>query len=153
MTQMHTAASSDITSAIDLYDSDIKKITEGPVAWANTRVGSARNVDDFHKGLTEQFHKIGFLVDVQVWTMGECRCSPRCRDAEACRRLISIPGAYTFKCEIQGRMQRESGFDYDRMQHEIQNNLLNIKGEGGKIKFDEKEFLRQHGGGKKHGHH
>lgn len=144
------AGSSDVTANIELYDSDIKKITDGPLEWYNTRSGSWRDVDDVHKGLEEQFHKIGLNVNVGIYTMGECKCSPSCPDADACRHLVPIHGAYIFRVTILSRMTPESGFDFDRMKHEVRNNLLDIKGEGGTMKFDEKEFLRKHA---PHRHH
>lgn len=153
MTTAMSAASSDVTSNIMLYDSEIKKIADGPIAWANNRVGSARSIDDFHKGLVEQFNRAGFLVDAAVCTLGECKCGPLAlHDAEHCRHLVPIENTYTFQVTILDRVVRESGFDYDRMKHEVQANLLEIPGEGGKIKFDEKEFLQQHGGGRRHKH-
>lgn len=129
---------STIDTSIMLYDSEIKDITDGPLAWFNTRVGSLRNVDDVHKGLIEQFEKIGLRADVQVWTFGE--------------KGIAVEGAYMFQVMIDGRIEKGSGFDYEKMQHEVQNNLLGIPGEGGKIKFDEAEFRRQHAEHKPHPH-
>jgi hypothetical protein len=132
-----------------LYDHEVKKIIQGPLEWFNARTGSLRVIDDVHKGLEEQFHKIGFKVDVQVWTLGECRCASS-HHATQCPHLRPIEGAYQFDVVIQERIDPESGFDYERMSHEVQNNLLEIPGEGGKIKFDPAEFRRQHGQG---GHH
>lgn len=125
---------SEIESQIALYDSDIRAIAQGPIAWHNLRMGSRRNIDDHVRGLTEQFHKIGLIADVQVWTMGQ--------DG------VPIEDAYVFKGVITGRVTPESEFDHDRLRHEIVHNLLDIPGEEGTIKFDEQEFLRQHGGGK-----
>jgi hypothetical protein len=145
--------SSDITSEIMLYDHEIKRITDGPLAWANFRVGSARSIDDFHKGLREQFEKIGLLADVGVYDMGVCECGPlAAHDAEQCPRLVPVEGSYIFKVVILGRVSPESGFDYDRMKHEVRANILDLPGGGGTIKFDEREFLKRHGGGR-HGRH
>lgn len=139
---------------VELYDSDVKAIMDGPMAWFNARTGSWRNIDDMHKELTEQFQKIGLQVEVSVWTLGECRCRPATHHAEQCRNLIAIPEAYQFGVLILGKINRESGFDFDKMVHEVQHNLLDIPGEGGVIKFDEKEWLRNQGtGGGSHKHH
>lgn len=139
---------SQIEAAFELYDSDIQKIMAGPMEWFNARTGSWRVVDDVHKGLVEQFERIGFRVDVEVWTLGECRC-PSSHSAEHCPHLIPVEGAYQFGVMVTGKINGESGFDFDRQRHEIVNNLLDIPGEGGTIKFDkaaEQEFLRRHGG-------
>jgi hypothetical protein len=131
--------SSDITSEIMLYDHEIKRITDGPLAWANFRVGSARS--------------IGLLADVGVYDMGVCECGPlAAHDAEQCPRLVPVEGSYIFKVVILGRVSPESGFDYDRMKHEVRANILDLPGGGGTIKFDEREFLKRHGGGR-HGRH
>jgi hypothetical protein len=139
------ARTGSIDAAIELYDSDIKTIMDGPMEWFNSRTGSWRVIDEVHKGLVEQFEKVGFKVDVEVWTLGECKCSPPCRDGEHCRHLVPIPEAYQFGVMITGKINRESSFDFDKMVHEVQNNLLDIPGEGGIIKFDEAEARRMMG--------
>jgi hypothetical protein len=132
--------------------SSIKKIMEGPMEWFNARTGSWRVVDEVHKGLVEQFQKAGYLVDISIWTLGECRCKPCNHHADNCRNLIPIPEAYQFGVTIMGKTEVESGFDFDRMVHEVQSNLLGIPGEGGVIKFDEAAFLRQQRERGGHGH-
>lgn len=134
---------SGIDTAIQLYDSDIKEITEGPLAWANARQGTRRDINDFVNELTERFNKIGLQVEIQVWKFGECKCVISSHTAEQCPNLAPVDDAWMFQGMITGRIEQESGFDFDRMVHEVQNNLLEIPGEGGSIKFDEAEFHRQ----------
>lgn len=115
----------DVSSLVELYDSEFLAIEEGPLAWANHRVGSRRNIDQFCRDLTEQFGLIGLEVEVQPWTTAD-------------------PEAYAFKVEIRARVTPQPT-DYDRMQHEIRANILEIPGADGTIPFDMKSFLRQQG--------
>lgn len=128
----------DVAPGVELYDSDIAAITAGPVAWHETRMKVRRDIDDHAKALEEQFHKIGFTVEVQVWIHSETG--------------DQFEGPVMFHVLVTGRINPESGYDFERQQHEVRANLLDIPGEGGTIKFNEAEFLREHGGGK-HGRH
>lgn len=142
----------DAAQNVELYDEDIKRIIDGPMEWFNARSGTRRNIDDTHRALVEQFERIGLLVDVEIWTLGECRCSISSHHAEQCPNLQPLPETYQFGVVIKGKVHQESGFDYDRQVHQVQNNLLNLPGEHDNvIKFDEKEFLRQQRE-HKHGH-
>lgn len=93
---------------VDLHDSDILKFKEGPLTWARAREGRSLDIDQFCRDLAEQFHKIGFGVEVQVWD-------------------TKIRGAYTFNIVIQKRIDSE--FDPDRQVHEVVNNILELPGE------------------------
>jgi hypothetical protein len=116
--------SSEITSAIELHDSDILKIERGPYAWAQDQQGKSYDIDQFAKDLTEQFAQIGFGVVVQVWTTSQA-------------------GTWAFQVEIQRRLTGE--FDPDRQVHEVVNNILNLPGQEGWINTGEamKEHDRQ----------
>ena len=115
----------DVDSQIELYDSEFLAIEQGPLAWANRRTGSRRNIDQFCRDMTEQFAMIGLVVDVQPWTTLD-------------------PDVYAFKLIIQGRTVAQR-FDFERMQHEVRANILEIPGAGGVIKFDPEAFRREHG--------
>ena len=131
----------DVTANIDLYDQDFKNIINGPLAWYNEQVGHYRSWDDVYRELLERFHQIGLKVTVSLWTYSE---TPGGKE---------VPNSFMFNVQIDGRVDPHHEFDFDQFTHEIQNNLLEIPGEGGKIKMDkrsEREFLRRHGGG--HGH-
>src|SRR5882757_2754049 len=105
---------SEITSTIDLYDSDILAIERGPLAWARDQYGKSMDIDQFTKDLTEQFAHIGLGVEIQVWTTQQ-------------------QGAWAFKGVINRRF---SEFDPDRQVHEVINNILDIPGQEGWIKTD-----------------
>ena len=114
--------SSEITSAVELYDSDILAMERGPIAWARSREGNTLHIDQFTKDLTEQFALIGFGVDVQVWSTAQ-------------------DDTYAFKIEIQRRLG--SQWDPDRQVHEVVNNVLDLPDqEGGWIKTD--EAMKEH---------
>ena len=133
----------DITSQVELYDSDILKIEQGPLAWANARVGSRRNLDDFVNGLKDRFFKIGFFTYIELGYPMECRCYPHHDNLPDCPDLKPIEdAAYTIKVSITSRVAMQV-FDYEQMQHEVRNNILNMPGQDkGTIKFDAKAFLR-----------
>jgi hypothetical protein len=103
---------------IDLYDSDIIAIDEGPYAWMRQHQGSAMNVDAFVRGAEEQFAEIGFDAKVKCYTTTES-------------------GTYAFDVEINGRIDKAHQFDYDRMVHEVTHNILeDPDAETGFIKAD-----------------
>lgn len=113
--------SSELTSTVELYDSDISRIDNGPLAWAREREGRMLDIDQFTKDLTEQFAHIGFGVDVQVWDTQQ-------------------EGAYVFKIEIQRRLTE---WDPDQQVHEVVNNVLDLPGQdGGWIKTE--EAMKEH---------
>jgi hypothetical protein len=97
-----------IDSWVELYDSDIKAIAAGPVHYAQQREGQRMDIDRFVRDLQEQFHQLGFGVQVQVWT-------------------TEVEGAYGFVVEIQKRLGPT--WDPDQMVHEVTHNLLEIPGE------------------------
>src|SRR5438132_7572018 len=96
-------AASEITSQVELYDSDILAMERGPIEWARAQEGKHLNTDQFTKDLKEQFAHIGLGVDVHVFD-------------------THMRGAYAFKVEIQQRLG--AAFDPDRQVHEVVNNLL-----------------------------
>jgi hypothetical protein len=99
----------EISSTIQLNDSDIKRLHEGPVAWANARVGSRRNIDQFAKDFEEQVNKCGFTCEVKVYDTNQAE-------------------TYSFEVEINGRTPG-SVFDPDKQVHEVTSNLLELPGE------------------------
>lgn len=109
--QSANSGSSEITSTIDLYDSDILAIERGPLAWARDQYGKSMNIDQFAKDLTEQFAHIGLGVEIQVWTTQQA-------------------DAWAFKGVINKRFTQ---FDPDRQVHEVVSNILDIPGQEGWI--------------------
>jgi hypothetical protein len=112
--------SSEITSAIELHDSDILAIERGPYAWAQDQYGKSLNIHQFTEDLKEKFAQIGFGVDVQVWDTNQ-------------------PGAYRFQVEIQRRLSGE--FDPNQQVHEVVNDILHL-GTGGWINTG--EAMKEH---------
>lgn len=112
--------SSEITSTIDLHDSDILAIERGPYAWAQAQYGKSLSIDQFTRDLKEQFGQIGLGVDVQVWDTNQS-------------------GTYVFKVEIN---QRYTEFDPNKQVHEVVNNILNLPGQEGWINTG--EAMREH---------
>lgn len=102
----------EVDSNIELHDSDIIAMEYGPLAWAQQQSGRMLDIDRFTKDVAEQFERIGFQVEVQVWDTNE-------------------RGVWAFKVLIEKRIGE--AFDPDRQVHEVVSNLLEIPGEGGTI--------------------
>lgn len=94
----------EIDTQVELYDSDRIKIQNGPYAWAVTKQYTRMDLEDFRKTLTEKFQEIGFEVFVS------------CNDT-------NVEGMFWFTVEIRRRLV-PIAFDYDRMRHEVVNNIL-----------------------------
>lgn len=102
---------SDLTSMIELNDSDILKI-ESVVKILNDRQGKVLNLDAFRREAEERFADAGFKVTVKTYQTNQ-------------------DGLYAFDIEINDRL--EGQFDPDQMVHEATNDLLEL-GTGGVIK-------------------
>lgn len=102
-----------VDSSIELYDTDILAI-ESVLARLNTEeVGRTRDLETFVQKTTELFAEIGLKVDVSMWTS-------------------TADGVYIPQITINGRIDTKHEFDYDRMVHEVTNDVLQL-GEGGVI--------------------
>ena len=124
--------------APDLYDSDFLKIED--VVWKlNRKVGTRTNIEAFDKEIKERMAEAGYLVDVK-WN-------------EFAKGGKKIEGGAMPTIEVIGRVEVEKEFDHEKLAHEIQNNILDLEGQGtGLIKVDketERRFLAEHG---KHAH-
>jgi hypothetical protein len=128
---------STFSSTIQLNDSELKRLLEGPVAWAQLREGSSMNIDQFVRAFREKIEEQGFTVEIKVYDTNQ-------------------PGVYNFEAEINGR-HSGSKFDPDRQVHEVVNNLLELKGDENKgwikSKDDIKRLLDHEGPVNKGGHH
>jgi hypothetical protein len=102
---------SDLTSMIELNDSDILRI-ESVVKILNDRQGKVLNMDAFRRESEERFADAGFRVTVKCYTTNQ-------------------EGLYAFDIEINDRL--EGQFDPDQMVHEATNDVLEL-GTGGVIK-------------------
>jgi len=99
----------DLTSGIDLFDSDIVRI-ERVLAALNAKRGKSIPLEAFRKEVVDRFFQIGLGVDVRVWE-------------------TNVAGVFAFDIQINSRSE---AFDPDRMVHEVTNDLLDL-GEGGVI--------------------
>lgn len=102
---------SDLTSMIELTDSDLLKI-EGVVKILNARQGKRLNLDAFAREATERFADAGFKATVKTYDTTQ-------------------QGLYAFDIEINDRL--EGQFDPDQMVYEATHDILDL-GEGGVIK-------------------
>ena len=102
---------SDLTSMIELNDSDILRI-ESVVKILNDRQGKVLNLDAFRREAEERFAEAGFKVTVKAYTTNQ-------------------EGLYAFDIDINDRLEGE--FDPDQMVHEATNDILDL-GTGGVIK-------------------
>lgn len=102
---------SELTSMIELNDSDILKI-ESVVKILNDRQGKVLNLEAFRTEAFERFAEAGYRVTVKAYTTNQ-------------------EGLYAFDIEINDRLEGE--FDPDQMVYEATNDVLNI-GEKGVIK-------------------
>lgn len=98
----------ELSSNVELYDSDLLAIEKGPLNWMGKRRGQRMNLENFRKAVVDQFAMVGFVVDVKCYDTNETE-------------------VYAFDVEIKSRTEAQA-FDYDRMRHEVVNNLLDIPG-------------------------
>lgn len=117
----------------DLYDSDILAIEKGPLAWMQSQQRMAKDLDNFVRAAKDKFEDIGIRANIKTYDTNE-------------------DGTFAFEVEILGRTERRD-FDYDRMVHQVTNNILELPDQdGGIIKTDEamlkaaqKSFRHGHG--------
>jgi hypothetical protein len=134
-----------VTHSIGIpYDSEVLKINE-----VMRRVDQMRNQrmnpQDFIDKVIDMFAKIGLEVRVNAYTTGGIEQKGNIEKVE------EIPDLYTFDIEMIGRLDAHE-FDHDQMAHEVQNNVLGIKGAGGTIKAEKNldEIVAQYTKGHRH---
>lgn len=130
------------SDGVELYDSDILRIENGPLAYMVARQQSSMDLEDFRSTVIGKFGDIGFRVTIRPYE-------------------TSQSGVFAFDIEITGRTGTHE-FDYDRMVHEVTSNLLELPGEEPgfiKTREDVKKLLDyepgtapKHGHGHGHGH-
>jgi hypothetical protein len=104
---------SDLTSTIDLTDSDILKV-EQVIKVINDQQGRRTDMDGFRRQIIDRFHDAGFVVEVKCYTTNQ-------------------RGLYAFDIEIRDRVEGE--FDPERQVYEATNDILGLDGvNGGVIK-------------------
>lgn len=110
--------SGEVTCLVDINDSDILRIEEGPIRWARAQQFKRMDLDAFRRDLIDKFAQVGFKADVLVYST----------DAG--------PDVFAFDMVIQDRLDGE--FDPDRQVHEVVNNILELPDQDkGWIKTDE----------------
>lgn len=124
-----------LNSHVELYDSDLLALEQGPMAWMKSKQQSSMNLEDFRRAVVEKFADAGFKVDVKVFDTNQ-------------------EGVYAFDVEIREKIERKA-FDFDRQVHEVTRNILELPDqEGGFIKTDQAmmEMLRKEREQGKHRH-
>ena len=107
---------SELTSLIDIYDSDIEGIGE-VLAWAHSKQTRMVDLESFRLEVIDKFAGIGFRIDVILHS-------------------TNYDNLWYFDFQIQERLTE---FDPDRMVWEVTNDILDlgtkgvIKSEGGSI--------------------
>lgn len=117
----------DVTSQIELHDSDILRV-EGVIKKLNEKSGQWVDMEGFRKEIIGRFQEIGLGVTTRVYT-------------------TNVDGCFAFDVDIDRRL--EGTFDPDRQVHEVTNDLLGL-GEGGVIKSADVLKMSEHQ--HKHGH-
>lgn len=123
----------DITPHIDLYDTDILAIEKGPLEWMKSKQFERMDLEDFRRTTQERFEQIGFRVNV------------KCYDTDQA-------DVYAFDVEILGRTNQKS-FDYDRMTHEVVNNVLALPDQAGGWVDTDKAMMEMLKKEREHGKH
>jgi hypothetical protein len=109
----------DLTSLVDLYDSDGLKIAP-VVQRLNQHVFTITDFDAFREEVINRFGEIGYNVDV-IWDeVYEFRSGGKSVEV----REPTI--------QITSRVDPEAGFDFDRQVHEVTHDILGVD-EPGKI--------------------
>lgn len=107
---------SNVSSLIDLYDTDFFKI-EAVAKRLNESVGKPREMEGFRREIVERFQEVGFVVGVKCWSTQQA-------------------GVFAFDIEITDRCEPlRSGFDHERQSWEVQNDVLGF-GEAGSFGTD-----------------
>lgn len=132
--QTAAAGQNQVSRTLDLYDSEIAEI-EKVLNKIQEKRGHKQHLDlgQFDLFIREEFHKIGFEVDVKWWH-------------------TDVPGVKRPDIEILGRTDSRFEFDRDRQVHEVTNDLLGLN-EGGVIKNTKEDLAALEGQVKQHGHH
>jgi len=128
-----------VDSSIDLYDSDILRIEKVLDRLNAEDVGKPRDIESLMKKIIDLFHDIGLRVDVSVWTAAD-------------NRGQEVEGTYIPSITINGRVDSDHQFDYDRMVHEVTNDILELGHDGiintKTMSQETKDLLAAHGGGR-----
>lgn len=110
---------SDLTSQFQLYDTDVLKL-EQVIEHLNRKQRTATNMEGFRQEILDRFARVGFKVDVKVWSTTE-------------------DGTYAFDIDIQDRTDSNFKWDPNQMVHEVTSDILDL-GDSGVIKTKAEDF-------------
>ena len=96
---------SDVTSVIDLYDSEVL-LLEKVLEQLNQKQGKSVNLEAFRKEGVERLASIGLVADAKVYETTQ-------------------EGIYAFDFEIKGRNNNQS-WDPDKQVFEVTNDILDV---------------------------
>lgn len=104
----------DISSSIELYDSDVNVIKR-VAQRLSEKVGTNQPLEAFANEIVGRFREAGYETEVICHEVYE---------DEAQERVSH----YTFAVQIEGRVEAESEYDHDRQRHEVRSNVKGEKG-------------------------
>jgi hypothetical protein len=111
-----------INTQIDLYDSDLLRIEQAVTALQRhaNKPGDLGNIED---EIIERFGLQGYTVKVQWWVTEE-------------PGPLGAAGTMIPSITIEGRVERGHEFDHEKMQYEVQTNILGIDDQPGAMTRD-----------------
>lgn len=132
-----------VSSQVNLYDSEIIEV-EKILEKLNKRRVSRTSYEAFTDEVKNRFHEIGLVASVLWYEAGE---------EQPDGSLKKIEGVLIPEILIKARTDAKTfSFDHERMQHEVQSDLLQL-GTGGKIKLTAEDVRKILETEKGHKHH
>jgi hypothetical protein len=95
-----------MSNNLDILDSELIELDRVLMSWASNQQMSRRDLESFRRGAIEKAARCGFTLNVLTYETTQ-------------------EDVYAFEFEITGRVDKKS-FDYDRMVHEVTNNILEL---------------------------
>jgi len=133
-----------VTSQVSLYDSEIIAIEKVLEKLNDRRTRTARmSYEAFTDEVKNRFHEIGLVVSVLWYEAGV---------PQPDGSLKKIEGTLIPEIVIKARTDKKFQFDHEKMQHEVQSDLLQL-GTGGKIKLTAEDVRKILETEKGHKHH
>ncbi len=140
--QTHEAGG--VTSEVNLYDSEILEVEKVIDKLNERRAKTARmSYEAFTTEAKERFAEIGLKVSVLWYEAGA---------EQPDGSLKKVEGMFIPEIVVKARLEKGFQFDHERMQHEVQSDILQL-GTGGKIKLtsdDVRKILETEKGHKHH---
>lgn len=122
-----------VRSEVNLYDSEILEVEKVIDSLNERRAKTARmSYEAFTTEAQERFAKIGLKVSVLWYEAGA---------EQPDGSLKKIEGMYIPEIVVKERLEKGFQFDHERMQHEVQSDILQL-GTGGKIKLTSEDVRK-----------